>query len=237
MNTQTWSNHSYDSTPRAAGTMHYIPASASGMLVYFGGVETDSTGAVRQHIRIFDINENKWFTETATGDVPTPRQNMCAVVAWADDRSSYNMYEAVKEWMYFVLTAKSYVQGGVREDGATFGETYILTIPSSQWKLIYPEPNRLPNVAAGKGWSSCNTVRGNSQMMMIGGYFANVSFTQCDVPKYMGQHGLLLEQESEEVAPPETKWWWRLWRQYIGSRESYGTRARLGNPFAAWAVL
>ena len=47
-----------------------------------------------QHIRIFDINENKWFTQIATGDVPTPRQGMCAGVAWADDRTSYNMYDA-----------------------------------------------------------------------------------------------------------------------------------------------
>jgi hypothetical protein len=35
-----------------------------------------------------------------------------------------------------MLTVESYVQGGVREDGATFGETYILTIPSFQWKLV-----------------------------------------------------------------------------------------------------
>lgn len=48
MDTQIWSNHTYDDTPRAAGNMHYIPASASGMLVYFGGVELDSAGAVQQ---------------------------------------------------------------------------------------------------------------------------------------------------------------------------------------------
>lgn len=48
MDTQIWSNHTYGDVPRAAGTMHYIPASASGMLVYFGGVETDPTGIVRQ---------------------------------------------------------------------------------------------------------------------------------------------------------------------------------------------
>ena len=48
MDTQIWSNHTYDDTPRAAGTLQYIPASASGMLVYFGGVEMDSTGAVQQ---------------------------------------------------------------------------------------------------------------------------------------------------------------------------------------------
>jgi hypothetical protein len=47
MNTQTWSNRSHDNTPRAEGTMHYLPASSQGMLVYFGGLETDSNGGVR----------------------------------------------------------------------------------------------------------------------------------------------------------------------------------------------
>ena len=61
---------------------------------------------------------------------------MCAGVAWADDRTSYNMYDALSGYGFLVLTVRSYVQGGVREDGATFGETYILTIPSFQWKLV-----------------------------------------------------------------------------------------------------
>ena len=40
MNTLTWSNHTYKKTHRAEGTLHYLPASAHGMLVYLGGVET-----------------------------------------------------------------------------------------------------------------------------------------------------------------------------------------------------
>lgn len=46
MNTRTWSNHTYDPTPRAEGTLHYLPASAAGMLAYIGGVETNSSGGV-----------------------------------------------------------------------------------------------------------------------------------------------------------------------------------------------
>lgn len=49
MNTQTWANRTYDETRRAEGTMQYIPASSKGMLVYFGGLETDLNGAV-QHV-------------------------------------------------------------------------------------------------------------------------------------------------------------------------------------------
>ncbi|KAF3047865.1 hypothetical protein E8E11_006684 [Didymella keratinophila] len=46
MNTRTWSNHTYDPTPRAEGTLHYLPASAAGMLAYMGGIETNGSGGV-----------------------------------------------------------------------------------------------------------------------------------------------------------------------------------------------
>ena len=47
MNNQVWSNRTYDNTPRAEGILRYLPASSSGMLAYFGGVETNSSGAVQ----------------------------------------------------------------------------------------------------------------------------------------------------------------------------------------------
>jgi hypothetical protein len=46
MTTQSWTNRTYDSTPRAEGSMQFIPASESGMLVYFGGLEMSSKGEV-----------------------------------------------------------------------------------------------------------------------------------------------------------------------------------------------
>lgn len=42
MNTRSWQNDTYDQIPRAEGSMHFIPASDAGMLVYFGGVEMDN---------------------------------------------------------------------------------------------------------------------------------------------------------------------------------------------------
>jgi hypothetical protein len=47
MNTQAWSNRTYDPTPRAEGTLHYLPSSAEGLLVYLGGVEMHADGNVR----------------------------------------------------------------------------------------------------------------------------------------------------------------------------------------------
>ncbi|KAJ4293397.1 hypothetical protein N0V90_008680 [Kalmusia sp. IMI 367209] len=43
METRRWDNNTWDETPRAEGSLHYVPASERGMLVYFGGVETNST--------------------------------------------------------------------------------------------------------------------------------------------------------------------------------------------------
>jgi hypothetical protein len=45
MNTRSWQNQTYDEVQRAEGTMHFIPASDAGMLVYFGGLEMNGNGS------------------------------------------------------------------------------------------------------------------------------------------------------------------------------------------------
>lgn len=52
MTERTWLNYTYDPTPRAEGSLQYIPASDRGMLVYFGGVETINGATV--YVRIAD---------------------------------------------------------------------------------------------------------------------------------------------------------------------------------------
>jgi hypothetical protein len=76
--------------------MVYIPASYSGLLVYFGGVTVfngngTSLSASMSTIHVYDILSSKWYTQTAVGDVPLARRRFCAGAAWASDRSSYNM--------------------------------------------------------------------------------------------------------------------------------------------------
>lgn len=51
MKSTAWTNTTFvDRTPRAEGTLQYIPASAAGMLVYFGGVETDPDSRVVSYV-------------------------------------------------------------------------------------------------------------------------------------------------------------------------------------------
>ena len=198
MNTRSWQNQTYDEVQRAEGTMHFIPASDAGMLIYYGGLEMDgnkTSYANMSNIQIFDIANNRWFTQTATGDIPSPRRGHCSGVIWAKDKSSYNFY------MY----------GGIASNDEALDELYILTLPSFQWTLVYP--NTVPNYFGGKAWMSCDVIR-ESQMLIIGGQIPNASLTECDVPKIGGQHGLLLGQEATE----QGAWWHAIQDNTTGYR-------------------
>jgi hypothetical protein len=71
MNTRSWSNDTYDQTPRAEGTLHFIPASAGGMLVYFGGVEMNNSVATYvsfRHLTLVLITINISQANMSVGD-------------------------------------------------------------------------------------------------------------------------------------------------------------------------
>jgi hypothetical protein len=92
-----WNNISFiDNVPRAEGVMFYIPISDSGMLIYFGGIRQTSngsyTGEPMDQVRIFDIASQKFYTQPTSGTPPAMRRRFCGGAAWAQDRSSYNMY-------------------------------------------------------------------------------------------------------------------------------------------------
>lgn len=86
-----------DNKPRAEGGMVWIPAGdPGGLLVYLGGiVSTDDNGTTApqplDEIFVFDAQGNTWAIQKATGDIPQNRAKFCMDVAWAPDKSSYNM--------------------------------------------------------------------------------------------------------------------------------------------------
>ncbi|CAO2656272.1 Nn.00g050750.m01.CDS01 [Neocucurbitaria sp. VM-36] len=187
MNTKRWANFTSDATPRAEGTLHYIPASDRGMLVYFGGVEQLSNGssgyADMSQVHVLDIASGRWYTQTATGEVPQARRAFCAGVTWAEDHSSYNIY----------------IFGGIGADETALGDLYILSLPSFKWISAtqwFPDP-QLTTFPGGKAWASCNVIN-RSQMIIMSGKYTNTSRVGCDVENAGGQHGLLLGQESIE---------------------------------------
>jgi hypothetical protein len=97
MDGQIWTNNTGpDSWGRAEGVMVYLPASDTGILIYFGGLTTPyGNGTIASSpmntIYIYDITSGRWYTQTATGDIPGDRRRFCAGAAWAPDQSSYNM--------------------------------------------------------------------------------------------------------------------------------------------------
>ncbi|CAH0059684.1 unnamed protein product [Clonostachys solani] len=84
-----------DDLPRAEGAMVWIPAGdALGLLVYMGGVVSQNNTVLPQgfdEIFVYDATDNSWLNQSATGEIPQNRRQFCIDVAWAPDKSSYNM--------------------------------------------------------------------------------------------------------------------------------------------------
>ncbi|RMZ78323.1 hypothetical protein DV738_g3952, partial [Chaetothyriales sp. CBS 135597] len=188
----------YDSIGRAEGVMVAIPASAAGILVYFGGVSFPSSNSTEEvamdmsQIILYEVADNKWYTQTATGDIPANRRKFCAGVTWAEDQSSYNIY--------------LYGGFGFGENVTGFDDVYILTLPTFKWIKWYPTE---PGASAPHGLLSCNVVD-MGQMIVMGGNFTTT--TDCDVPTVGAQHNLNLGQ----VDATNAKWY-----QYLPNLTEY----------------
>jgi hypothetical protein len=188
-----------DSVGRAEGTLHYLPASDGGLLVYFGGIEDPSkNGSViaadMKTIHIFDISSSKWYTQTAAGTVPPSRRQFCAGVTWADDHSSYNIY----------------IYGGYAIDQwnvTSYDDAYILTLPSFTWIKAWPGDNSTTKF--GHGGCSANVIN-RDQMIIIGGWFTDTD--SCDAESGYGQHNMNLGYNGPEKS---------IWDKYDPNLSKY----------------
>lgn len=86
-----------DTNPRAEGGMVWIPAGDThGLLVYMGGLVSpygNGTTAPQplDEVFVFDASGNSWSVQKTTGEIPQNRRQFCVDVAWAPDKSSFNM--------------------------------------------------------------------------------------------------------------------------------------------------
>jgi hypothetical protein len=180
MNSNGWTNLTGpDTMGRAEGVMVYLPASSSGLLIYFGGVVDPSMngtilGSAMNTIHIFDIASARWYTQNATGDVPDMRRRFCAGATWADDHSSYNIY------LYGGL--------GIPPNGVGFDDVYILSLPSFTWIKWWPTS---PGTGNPHHSMTCNVIN-RTQMIIIGGEFPLQQPGYCDYPDSWGTHNLNL---------------------------------------------
>ncbi|KAK2755748.1 hypothetical protein FQN54_005898 [Arachnomyces sp. PD_36] len=139
---EVWSNKtvSAETAPgRASGELVWIPVSDSGVLVAIGGVinpedkfragllndsqieDSKSTSpGFMETLPIYDIENNNWYSQNTTGDIPGQLAQFCSVVAAASDGSSYNVY----------------IYGGydgLESSNRASDDVYILSIPSFRW--------------------------------------------------------------------------------------------------------
>ncbi|KAK3350352.1 hypothetical protein B0T25DRAFT_263933 [Lasiosphaeria hispida] len=124
----SWKNTTtsrYSST--VGGLMEYVPVGKQGILVVFGGKTADagkdSSKATMNDmslIRIYDIDSDSWYDQTATGGgdrgFPYSRTGSCSVMVPSPDNSTFNIY----------------VQGGENQTGL-LGDVWVLSLPSFTW--------------------------------------------------------------------------------------------------------
>ena len=98
------------------------------------------------NVSIYDIGNETWYQQAATGDIPPWRYMGCSVSVSAPDRSSHSIY----------------VFGGWGNSfGGSDGSVYVLSIPSFRWVRVNEDSNR-------RSRHSCNLL-GNHTMLVVGG--------------------------------------------------------------------
>ncbi|OHW94748.1 kelch repeat protein [Colletotrichum incanum] len=169
---ETFSNQSLPSTiqARANPEVVWVPVGAEGILVVLGGVtypeyvnsshkSDDAFNSQQQSptfmetIDIYDVAGNKWYQQKTEGTKPPALARGCAVLAPAQDYSSFNIY---------------YYGGydGIHAQEDFSDDVWVLSIPSFQWTKVYE--GRALHARAGH---QC-VMPYPDQMMVIGGYTA-----------------------------------------------------------------
>ncbi|KAI9883859.1 MAG: hypothetical protein M1823_004350 [Watsoniomyces obsoletus] len=150
-------------TRRADGVLVYIPGYGSeGIIINLAG-GTNASFTQLNVIDVFDIATSSWYKQATSGETPTFRVNPCAVVAAANDGSSYNVH---------LYGGQNLIPFG---DQKQYDDMWILTIPSFTWIPVKTDGQSNPPARAGH---SCNVWDG--QMVVVGGYVGQD--LTCDSP-------------------------------------------------------
>ncbi|KAI5919794.1 hypothetical protein F4810DRAFT_467206 [Camillea tinctor] len=166
---ETWNNVTLpDEIPsRANPSLVWVPVGEQGILVALGGVtypdynnnqwvsqneaqsEHDSTGFM-SNVDIYDIANDKWYTQPTIGAPPALALG-CAVVAPAQDFSSYNIYHYGG-------------YNGIDSSSPFNDDVWVLSLPSFMWMKI--SSGQAGHARAGH---QC-VMPYPDQMVVIGGY-------------------------------------------------------------------
>ncbi|KAK3994750.1 hypothetical protein QBC44DRAFT_367269 [Cladorrhinum sp. PSN332] len=136
------------------GGMIYIPNFGNqGILVNMGGdqdgrVEADDLISFRR-IQVYDPENQRWFEQKATGEIPQPRKEFCITGAASTNRT------------YEILVYAGY-DGELGSAAIPYDSAFVLTIPGFYWVRAQYTP------ANPRHGLTCNLVSGG-QVLIIGG--------------------------------------------------------------------
>ncbi|KAM3070000.1 hypothetical protein ACMFMG_003964 [Clarireedia jacksonii] len=159
---QKWSNLStigiYSESGMALyGAGQFVPSFGSeGVMVMIGGAvptnSWDKSGALRPmtNITVFDPSSQGWYSQTATGDIPMSRRDICIIGVQSSSESTYEIF-IYGGW-------NGNFDAAANKDSSS---VYILLLPAFRWI-------RAGGSAPSRAGSACLVV-GNRQMISIGG--------------------------------------------------------------------
>ncbi|EXJ93853.1 hypothetical protein A1O1_02246 [Capronia coronata CBS 617.96] len=164
----TWSNQSTDLADQSgfrtqARAVHAPNFGDGGFLVVVGGeappteasvYETGSAMVDMSVITLYDIATATWFTQEATGDVPPPRSEFCAVGAASSDGRYFELF------VYGGSTNSTLDLNHADDEG--YLNVYALSFPAFRW---FKSPDSTP---VRRACHTCSVI-GNRQMVSVGG--------------------------------------------------------------------
>ncbi|KAI9668477.1 MAG: hypothetical protein M1829_005355 [Trizodia sp. TS-e1964] len=151
------------------GSAQFVPSfGKAGILVLLGGdtpLSTFSSGNTLRslsNITVYDPTSKLWYSQTATGDVPASRIDICIAGAQSTNSSTYEIF-----------VYGGWIGSFSSTDNSDSHNVYILTLPAFRW--IRAAASTLPRAG-----SSCQVV--NSQMISFGGWdpTGTLPFTTAD---------------------------------------------------------
>ncbi|KAI5818342.1 hypothetical protein BZA77DRAFT_364449 [Pyronema omphalodes] len=174
LNRESWENKTVDSTkvpPRTGAELTWLPTGQNGALVAFGGTELSIHDILNggndpsvyknldkrdqrfmKNVHVYDVSNDKWFTQETTGDIPPPTSDFCSVAVSDKDGKNHQIF------IYGGIT--SY---GVLGPNESFDTVYALSIPAFKWTRVYDGVHK-----SRRHGHRCHKVADN-YMMVIGG--------------------------------------------------------------------
>ncbi|KAK3398351.1 hypothetical protein B0T20DRAFT_392755 [Sordaria brevicollis] len=167
---------------RADGALVYVPGwGDKGILIGLAGGTAEDFSDNLEVLDVYDIASSEWYHQKTSGDAPSVRVNLCAVIASAQDFSSFQIYVFGGQNLQ---PAKAQTQ---------YDDMYILSIPSFTWvKVDHGDDKHKPSARAGH---ACHLRDG--QMIVVGGYTGG---TTCDSPGIYVFNATSLKWQSEFTA-------------------------------------